>query len=172
MKHLKDFDALYFDTLYEEVSPNIGIENGSMTVDKLNSLLSNHFILFMKIWNFHWNLVSKRFGPLHKFFNDLYDKFFNDIDGIAERIRMIGGKPIGSLRGYLEKTKLEEFEGEETPKDTKMIEMILSDYETIIKEIREILQGDVDNGTSKYLEDLIEAHEKDAWMLRSYLTEK
>ena len=47
---------------------------------------------------------------------------------------------------------------------------ILEDYETIIKQIREFLEEDkLDNGTSKFLEDLIEAHEKDAWMLRSHL---
>ena len=51
-----------------------------------------------------------------------------------------------------------------------MIKEILEDYETIIKQIREFLEEDkLDNGTSKFLEDLIEAHEKDAWMLRSHL---
>lgn len=168
MKHMKGFNQLF-----EEVQPNIGIENSSITVEKLNGLLSNHFILFVKLLNFHWNLVSKRFGGLHQFFNDLYDKIFEDIDGIAERIRMIGGNPIGSLKGYLEKAKLGEYNDLEFPKDNKMIEMILMDYELIIREIRDILKSEnLDNGTSKYMEDLIDSHEKDAWMLRSYLVEK
>ena len=149
---------------------DIGIKDKEPTIEFLNKLLSNHFVLFMKIWNFHWIIVSKRFGPLHSFFNDLYDKFFNDIDGIAERIRMIGGRPIGTLEGYLKETELKEYTDSSVPDDTKMIKEILENYETIIKQIRKFLEDEkMDNGTSKYLKDLIEEHEKDAWMLRSHL---
>ena len=149
---------------------DIGIKDSEKTIKNLNKLLSNHFVLFMKMWNFHWIIVSNKFGPLHSFFNTLYDKFFGDIDGIAERIRMIGGRPIGNLEGYLKETDLKEYTDSDVPKDTKMIKEILEDYETIIKQIREFLEEDkLDNGTSKFLEDLIEAHEKDAWMLRSHL---
>lgn len=149
---------------------DIGIENKEGTVTDLNKLLSNHFILFMKIWNFHWIIVGKRFGHIHEFFNELYDKFFENIDNIAERIRIIGGKPIGTLEGYLKETELKEYTDPSIPDDTKMIEEILKDYDTIIKQIRKYLENEkLDNGTSKFLEDLIEAHEKDAWMLRSHL---
>jgi len=166
MKHIK---------LFEEMHPDIGIDKvmEQETVEELNVLLANHFVLFMKIWNFHWIVVSKAFGPYHKLFNDLYDKFFNDIDGIAERIRMIGGKPLGTLAEMVELSDLDEFNLSETPNSTTMVEQTLADFETIIKEIRDILQiENLDNGTSKYLEDLIESHEKDAWILRPHLEER
>jgi len=148
---------------------DIGIENKKETVEKLNKLLSNYFILYMKLLNFHWNIVSKRFNNIHKFFEELYDKIFENIDSVAERIRIIGGRPISSLEGYLKNTDLKENTDSDVPDVDKMIEEILYDYETIIKEIRDYLSDDLDNGTSKFLEDLIEAHEKDAWMLRSNL---
>ena len=115
-------------------------------------------------------MVTKAFGPFHEFFGKLYNRYFDNIDKIAERIRMIGGKPIGTLKGYLDKANIEEFSGEETPKIKEMLKMLLSDYEKVIKEIRDILKGEgLDNGTSKFMEDLIEEYEKDAWMIRSHL---
>lgn len=159
LNHIRLFEG--FDDV------NIGIKKPM--IDELNKLLSNHFVLFMKIWNFHWIIVSKRFGPLHQFFGDLYEKFFKNIDDIAERIRSLGGKPIGTLSGFLKESDIKEYDDNNIPKDTKMIEDILEDYETIIKEIRDILDKEPDNGTNKFLEDLIESYEKDAWMLRSHL---
>jgi len=51
-----------------------------------------------------------------------------------------------------------------------MLEQLLSDNETIIREMRkdilEIAETD-DMGTEDFLTGLIQKHEKDAWMLRS-----
>ena len=171
MKHLKKFNEIVF----EELTPDIGIDNNESeeTVEELNELLTNYFILFMTIWNFHSIIVTSSFGPFHEVFGKLYTKYFENIDKIAERIRMLGGKPIGTLQGYLGEADLDEFSGGETPEIGTMLSMILSDYEYIIKEIREILDmDDLDNGTSKFMEDLIEDYEKDAWMIRSHIEKK
>jgi hypothetical protein len=54
-----------------------------------------------------------------------------------------------------------------------MIENLLSDYETIIRNIREdiVNVGDKfkDLGTADFLTELMVKHEKTAWMLRSFL---
>jgi starvation-inducible DNA-binding protein len=147
---------------------DIDIKNAEDTVKKLNKLLSNHFILFMKLWNFHWIVVSKRFKNIHEFFNELYDKFFENIDTVAERIRSLGGKPFGTFSEYIEESDIKEYDKSNVPDANKMIEIILEDYETLIKKIRKYLEdGELDNGTNKLLEDLIEEYEKNAWMLRS-----
>jgi starvation-inducible DNA-binding protein len=55
-----------------------------------------------------------------------------------------------------------------------MIENLLSDYETIIRNIREdiVNVGDKfkDLGTADFLTELMVKHEKTAWMLRSFLS--
>jgi len=53
-----------------------------------------------------------------------------------------------------------------------MIKNLLIDHETIIKLIRTDIEKTVefnDSGTNNFLCDLIEKHEKMAWMLRSYI---
>lgn len=141
------------------------------TTEFLNRLLSNQFVLFMKIWNFHWIIVSPVFGLTHKFFGELYGKFFEIIDDTAERIRALGERPIGTLEGFLKETELKEYKDEkDVPEEQNMFERILEDYEFIIREIRNFLDTDgIDNGTVNYLEDLIMKLEKDAWMIRSHV---
>ena len=154
-----------------EADANIGIDNSKETIDFLNKLVSNNFVLFLKLWNFHWNLTGSDFGPAHKFLNDLYDAFFEDIDGISERIRALGGRPIGTMKGYLDKADLKEYDDDkEIPEIEKIFQIILDDYESVIKDIRKFLEDDkVDSGTTNFLEDLIMRKEKNAWMLRSHI---
>ena len=176
-----------------------GFDDGDIGIEKevqesvikfLTTLQANSFVLFMKIWNFHWNIVSPTFGPTHSFFNDLYDKFFENIDAVAERIRQLGGRPLGSLDAMIKNAELKEFPEDDTvPDEKEMYKKVLEDYESIIKDIRKFLAGDeekeekkkdeekkveeklsVDSGTTNFLEDMIMKLEKDAWMLRSHLT--
>ena len=161
-------------SLFEGFSDgDIGIEKElqESVINFLIKLQANQFVLFMKIWNFHWLIVSKTFGPTHQFFGDLYDKFFDRIDEVAERVRQLGGRPLGSLKDMLEKAELKEYkEDEKVPEEKEMYKMILTDYETVIKDIRKFLKDDkTDSGTTNFLEDMIMKLEKDAWMLRSHL---
>jgi starvation-inducible DNA-binding protein len=156
-----------------ESSEDIGInkEENDKVVDFLKKLQSNSFVLFMKLWNFHWNIVSKRFGQTHKFFNKLYDSFFDRIDDIAERIRELDKRPLGTLKNILDETDIKEYsDDDDVPSESRMFKMIVEDYETIIKSIRKCLEDEkVDSGTTNYLEDLISKLEKELWMLKSHI---
>jgi len=159
MEHIKIFEK------FEE----LGIEKDELTIDFLNRLLANHFVLFSKLYNFHWNIVGKQFASAHQYTNDLYDQLFENIDEIAERIRQLDGKPVGTLKGYLEITEIEEYDDTQTTPDIQIIfEIILRDYEFLIRELRNFLfTEELDNGTVNFLEDMIMKKEKDAWLIRS-----
>lgn len=165
MKNLKTYEG------FSNAEIGIKDEAKEKAIDFLNRLLSNEFVLFMKTWNFHWIIVNNKFSGIHKFFGKIYENFFEVIDDTAERIRSLGGRPIGTLDGFLKKTELKEYEdSKEVPSAKVMFERILEDYEFIIREIRNFLADeDVDNGTTNYLEDLIMNFEKDAWMIRSHI---
>lgn len=94
------------------------------------------------------------------------------MDDVAERARALGGRAAGSLSAYLKLTQLTEDDGK-TVGEKSMIKDLLAGHETIIRRLRKEadLVGDKfhDVGTNDFITGVIEAHEKMAWMLRSYL---
>ncbi|MEG0993877.1 MAG: Dps family protein [Bacteroidales bacterium] len=141
----------------------------------LNKLLADEFVLLAKSWNFHWNIVGPSFGSYHKFLEDIYNDAINNVDDVAERIRTLGGRPLGSLKEYMANTRLKEYDyNQPLPDGLGMFKILLDDYETIIREIRKDLkdleaQQVMDEGTMSYLQDLIYRMGKNCWMIRAHL---
>jgi len=138
---------------------------------QLHILLANEYVLYTKTQKFHWNVTGKWFGPLHLLFEKHYQELAAIVDGVAERSLMLGIKTIGTLQEFLKYTTLTENPGN-NPSDTKMIEILLLDHETIIETLREDITTTTevnDMGTNNFLCDLLEKHEKMAWMLRAHL---
>ena len=138
---------------------------------QLHVLLANEYVLYTKTQKFHWNVEGKWFGPLHLLFEKHYQQLAEIVDGVAERSLMLGIKTIGTLTEFLKLTTLEEAPGK-NPNDTKMIEILLLDHEAIIEQLREDIDLTTqlnDMGTNNFLCELIETHEKMAWMLRAHL---
>lgn len=150
---------------------NLGIksENMNSTVGILHKHLATEIVFNLKIRNFHWNVVGIHFNDLHKFFEDLYNTGAEYADEIAERIRMLGHHTHASMEEYIKMTYIQEERNIKMDSDT-MLKQLLTDTETIIREMRkdiiEIAQTD-DMGSEDFLTALIQKHEKDAWMLRS-----
>ena len=137
----------------------------------LNVLLADEFVLYVKTRRFHWNVVGSDFGELHKFFESQYEALDDIIDGVAERGRALDAISAGSLREFLEATRLKEQAGK-NPDASGMLSALLADHEAVIRSLRKDLEtadklGDA--GTNDFLTGLMEQHEKFAWMLRSYL---
>jgi starvation-inducible DNA-binding protein len=135
----------------------------------LNPLLADYAVLAYKAKNYHWNLTGIHFVPLHVFFGDLYDTLSEDIDNIAERVRSLGQTPISSMAGFLAAARLKE-ETKTGLSAEQMIKQLLADTEDLIVTLREDVEttntlGDA--GTTDFLTGLLEAREKNAWMLRS-----
>ena len=132
------------------MAANIGLNEGMVRASKtvLNNLLSDH-----------WNVKGVSFHSYHVFMEDLYNGLIEDIDAIAERIRSLDERPIGSLAGYLEHNRIKEHcESEPLPEAKQMLAILSQDNDTLIREIRKDI-----------LEDMIEKKEKTAWMIRAYL---
>lgn len=168
--------TLKSNTIFDERQPEIEItaSNREAVIEMLNRLLADEHILMLKTHNYHWNVLGPSFDPMHKFFGEQYEMLDEIVDDVAERARALGGKAIGTMREYLELTRLTEHPGE-YPNVTTMIANLLADHETIIRELRkgidESLEKYGDVGTSDFLTDLIRQHEKMAWFLRSFLQE-
>lgn len=155
---------------------NIGIpeKNRQEISNRLNALLANEFALFAKTNKYHWNIEGKHFGPLHTLFQKQYEMIAQIIDGIAERVRSLGFKAIGTLVEFVEYMTIVEEPGK-NPDERTMILNLLADQQKIINQLRNDIDFAMDKGdagTNNFLTDIIEKHEKMAWMLRAHFSEQ
>ena len=155
------------------MSINIGIspENRKEIARILNTVLADEFVLYTKTLNFHWNVVGSNFAEYHKFLNDQYEKLQGIVDDIAERVRSLDGTALGSNADFIKIARIKEHAGA-TPSEGHIMEALANDHEAIIRTLRQDAEAVgtkyQDAGTANFLTDLMEKHEKFAWMLRSF----
>lgn len=159
------------------MKPDIGIadEQRPAVVTILNHLLADEYLLYTKTRNYHWNVVGPQFNDLHKFFETQYEALNDVVDDVAERARTLGGPALGTLAQFAKQARLTERPGV-YPGASGMLEDLLGDHETVIRQLRQDLQTCVDKhgdvGTSDFLTGLMEKHEKMASMLRACLEKR
>lgn len=155
------------------VEINIGItkKNRLEVAKALNHLLANEYVLYTKTWKFHWNIEGKHFYSLHIFLDTHVAQLAKIIDKVAERIRALDVKAAATLTEFSDQSSLSEHPGQ-NPDDLGMIKLLLKDHEEIIRQMHKDSNFSLeltDIGTNNMLCDLIEEHEKMAWMLRAFL---
>jgi starvation-inducible DNA-binding protein len=141
------------------------------SIDMLSTVLSDEMTLYIKTRKFHWNVSGESFMELHKLFEHQYKELEEIIDEVAERIGKLGGKTIGTMNQYAQHTRLKEWP-DEYPNQMKMIEELMEDHETVIKELRKDVDKCDENGdagTTDFLTGVMKEHETIAWTLRRYL---
>lgn len=156
------------------MTPNIGISDQDRTavVEILNALLADEFLLYTKTRNYHWHVTGVQFNDLHRFFQEQYEALDEVVDEVAERVRTLGGRALGTLAEFVQHARLKERPGER-PDARAMLADLLADHEALVRQLRtdqEVALQRGDAGTNDFLVGLMEKHEKTAWMLRAFLT--
>lgn len=151
---------------------NIGLNSTTQThiAALINQLLADEFILYVKTLNFHWNVVGSDFYALHIFFQKQYEALLDIVDEVAERVRVFNIQSFGSCAEFIEHATVPESIGQKLSA-SDMLAQLCTDHETIIQSLRTSITKTAelgDEGTSNFLTDLMEKHEKMAWMLRSF----
>lgn len=158
----------------EKVDIGITQKNCNNVGDLLNKLLANQYVLYTKTLNYHWNVVGEDFYPLHLFFQKQYEELLDIVDDVAERVRTMGVQTIASLKEFQRLTTLEEDLFGSSKNAHQMLHQLLKDHETVIKQLRKDVDVTIskydDAGTSNFLTEILEKHEKMAWMLRAFVT--
>jgi starvation-inducible DNA-binding protein len=138
----------------------------------LSKLLADEFVLYTKTRNAHWNVEGIDFLSKHKFFEEQYEQLDEIMDNVAERIRTIGEYAPGTLRQFLELTHLTE-QARIKNDSAGFIRELLADHENVIIYLREnvsrLAEEFKDYGSSDFITQLMETHEKMAWFLRAHL---
>lgn len=138
-------------------------------VQGLSALLADSYTLYLKTHNFHWNVKGPQFQQLHLMFETQYTELALAVDLIAERIRALGAPAPGSYAEFGKLTSIKEAAG--VPKATEMIRQLLKAQETVIataKKAFPLAEAAQDQATMDLLTQRLQAHEKTAWMLRSF----
>lgn len=152
----------------------IGItdDNRQAVANELAKLLADEYVLYTKTRNAHWNIEGADFYDKHKFFETQFEQLDDIIDSVAERIRSIGHYASATLKSFLELTHLTEVTREKNDGQGFLNELLI-DHESIIIHCRENIYRFAndykDAGTSDFITQLMETHEKMAWFLRSHL---
>jgi len=139
------------------------------TVDELNVLLADYHLYYQKLRNFHWNVIGKNFFDLHEKFEELYDDAKLKVDEIAERILTLRYTPTSNLTDYLKASSIKESKADLT--DYEMIETLLKDHGTLLKQMRSVIEtADKagDEGTIDLIGAYIRELEKTSWMLDAW----
>ncbi|ARV61553.1 DNA starvation/stationary phase protection protein [Nostocales cyanobacterium HT-58-2] len=153
---------------------NIGLteEQRQGVINLLNQDLADLYVLLVKTKKFHWDVVGPQFRSLHELWEEHYETLTENIDSVAERVRALGGYPVGTLEGFLKIATLKEEAGS-VPTATGMVARLVEDHEQVIRNLREHIDQSSENfhdeGTADFLTGLMEGHEEMAWMLRSFI---
>lgn len=153
---------------------NIGLtpEQRQGAIDLLNRDMADAYLILVKTKKYHWDVVGPQFRSLHQLWEEQYQALTETIDSIAERIRSLGGYPVGTMAGFLEIASLKEHPGD-IPIATEMVSRLVDDHEQIIRNLRDHIdrcsEDFHDEGTADFLTGIMEGHEEMAWMLRSFI---
>jgi starvation-inducible DNA-binding protein len=142
-------------------------------VEVLLSLLSMSYILSLKTQNYHWNVTGVHFHPLHALFEAQYNELTPAVDEVAERVRQLGYFVPGTTQFYQDHSVVKE--ADDFPLATEMLRRLLDGNVAIANYLREsvpsLAVAGVDQVTMDMLNGRIAVHEKNAWMLRSHLSQ-
>lgn len=142
-------------------------------VNTLNLLVADLSLLGEFTLSCHWFVTGYHFREHHKMFGEQYEKIKTMKDEIAERIRLLGGKPPSTFSEYLELSSIQE----ETAKDLTADDMLAKLQELHTEMISKFYgvsgsiesQNALDSVTDDLLIDCIKYHEQTAFCLEQIL---
>lgn len=139
--------------------------------DLMNQYVADLAVLNTKFHNLHWNVKGPNFEQVHVYIERVYDEIFLKYDEAAERLKMIGNFPVGSLKKYLEITNVSEIEDKDY--DVKeALTILLADLLALKEQvvlIRKEAESNDDFITVSLMEDHITVYDKEIWFTRQTL---
>lgn len=140
-------------------------------IQQMRTILGTNFGLYFKSHSFHWNITGPDFAQYHEFLGDFYTQVFENTDTIAEKIRMLGQFAPTSLGRMLELSDIEE--EDVIPDCMEMFRRLVKDNDRFIFHLRAGIKAADEAGEpaiSNFLQDLLDQHQKHAWMLKSIVS--
>ena len=140
-------------------------------LNNLNIFLSDLNVFYRKLQNYHWNVKGKDFFVVHPKLEEYYTEINTQIDEVAEHILALNGQPLGTLKDYLDTTKIIEAENKKVD-STLVYNELVKDYSKLLqdtKDIKNVADSQGDHKTSAMMDTLIENYSTKIWMLNQSL---
>ena len=140
-------------------------------VKKLNEFLSDLEMLNVKLQNYHWNVIGKGFFTTHEKLEEYYDEVREQIDEVAEHILSLGHQPLGTMKDFMENSKIRESKNEQI-KSIDIMENVIHDLQELKQKAVQIKQEAEDKeyyATSALMDDYLADYSKKIWMLNAAL---
>ena len=137
-------------------------------IEQLKVILGTTFGLYFKAHSYHWNVEGPDFAQYHEFLGNFYESVYGNVDSIAEHIRALNSYAPVSLSRMLELSDIEETNS--IPTALAMIVDLKTDNERYMIHLRAGIEAaDQANepAVGNFLQDILDQHQKQAWMLRS-----
>ena len=140
--------------------------------EQLNQLLADTMTLRDLYKKSHWQVSGPTFYQLHLLFDKHYDEQAEIVDGIAERIQLLGGISLAMAADVAETTQIERPPRgrEEVP---VQLSRLLDAHQVIIRECRTLAERASrigDDGTSDLVvSDVLRRNELQVWFLSEHL---
>ena len=137
-------------------------------IEQLKVILGTNFGLYLKSHNYHWNVEGNDFPQYHLFLNTFYNEVFLQKDLIAEHIRYLDAYAPGSFSRFMELSAVED--STTVPDPLTMMITLKDDNDKYIMQLRAgiiLAEQAGEPAVSNFLQELLGAHQKKAWMLRS-----
>lgn len=140
------------------------------SVADLKTTLADEYLLLLKTQNYHWNIEGPLFFSLHKLFEEQYKQLAEYVDRAAEVIRAMRTKAPGSFKEFNDLSSIQEALADKASSH-QIIETLSQDHTNMAIALKARLEDaeDAEETSAVVLyEDLIQFHEKAAWMIRSH----
>lgn len=140
-------------------------------LEKMQQVLGDTFVLYMKTYAVHWNYTGTNFFSVHKMTEGQYQELAEAVDLIAERIRAMGHEAPISLSSILNSADLNEIKKENISAGV-MLEELVKGNELLSKRAKEaakVCEENEDPFGHDMMAARVGAHDKAHWMLKSLL---
>lgn len=151
---------------------NLGIEpeKRQKVAAGLSRVLADTYTLYLKTYNFCWNVRGPFFIVLHELFEQQHAQLADALQKIAERIRTLGFPTPATFAEFSSLSVIQETEGMLSAE--KMIAESVEAHETLVRTVRSVLslaQEAEDQVSAEMLIQQMQVYEKNSWILRTLL---
>jgi starvation-inducible DNA-binding protein len=137
-------------------------------VNGLKVLLASNFVLYLKTHAAHWNVKGMFFKELHELFGDQYQDLWDNVDIIAEKIRMLDSDVTLTPNEQLSMTVIEP--NQLIQDGVGYCKTLFNDHNRMIMLLNKVFalaEAEGNQAVMNYLADRLDVHAKHRWFLKA-----